>query len=158
MIKFVGLRAKTYSYLIDDDSEEGKKAKVTKKCPIKRECKFENYENCNEATLEKNKINVDGHKKGYEEFIRDNKLILKTQQRFKSEVHNVFIEEINRIVLNSNDDKKKQSIDSTETYGYGTSKDLVSEKEEIEWNNIIKPYKKLLILMMLLMKIKQNII
>ena len=107
MIKFVGLRAKTYSYLIDDDSEEGKKAKVTKKCPIKRECKFENYENCNEATLEKNKINVDGHKKGYEEFIRDNKLILKTQQRFKSEVHNVFIEEINRIVLNSNDDKKK---------------------------------------------------
>ena len=73
-------------------------------------------------------------------------------------MHNVFIEEINRIVLNSNDDKKKQSIDSTETYAYGTSKDLVSEKEEIEWNNIIKPYKKLLILMMLLMKIKQNII
>ena len=40
MIKFaVGLRAKTYSYLIDDGSED-KKAKVTKKCVIKRKLKF----------------------------------------------------------------------------------------------------------------------
>ena len=31
-----------------------------------------------------------------------------------------------------------QSIDSIETYAYGTSKDLVSEKEEIEYNNEIK--------------------
>ena len=35
-----------------------------------------------------------------------------------------------------------QSIDSTETYAYGTSKDLVSEKEQIKCNNIIKRYKK----------------
>ena len=34
-----------------------------------------------------------------------------------------------------------QSIDSIETYAYGTSKDLVSEKEEIKCNNIIKRYK-----------------
>ena len=34
MTKFVGLRAKTYSYLIDDCSED-KKAKGTKKCVIK---------------------------------------------------------------------------------------------------------------------------
>ena len=31
-----------------------------------------------------------------------------------------------------------QSIDSIETYGYGTSEDLVSEKEEIKCNNIWK--------------------
>ena len=31
-----------------------------------------------------------------------------------------------------------QSIDLTETYVYGMSKDLVSEKEEIKYNNIIK--------------------
>ena len=37
-----------------------------------------------------------------------------------------------------------QSIDSTETYAYGTSKDLVSDKEEIKCNNIIKPYKKMI--------------
>ena len=35
-----------------------------------------------------------------------------------------------------------QSIDSIETYVYGKSKDLVSEKEEIKCNNIIKRYKK----------------
>ena len=35
-----------------------------------------------------------------------------------------------------------QSIDSIETYEYGMSKDLVSEKEEIKCNNIIRWYKK----------------
>ena len=46
MTKFVGLRAKTYSYLIDDGSED-KKAKVRKKLVIKRKVlKFENYKNC----------------------------------------------------------------------------------------------------------------
>ena len=39
MIKFAGLRAKTYSYLIDDGSED-KKTKDTKKCLIKRKLKF----------------------------------------------------------------------------------------------------------------------
>ena len=39
MTKFVGLRAKTYSYLIDDDSKD-KKARVTKKCVMKRKLKF----------------------------------------------------------------------------------------------------------------------
>ena len=33
-----------------------------------------------------------------------------------------------------------QSIVSIETYAYGTSKDLISEKEEIKYNNIIKRY------------------
>ena len=42
MTTFVGLRAKTYSYLIDDSSED-KKAKGTKRCLIKRKVKFENY-------------------------------------------------------------------------------------------------------------------
>ena len=37
--------------------------------------------------------------------------------------------------------KKIQSIDSIESYAYGTSKDLVSKKEEIKCNNIIKQYK-----------------
>ena len=34
-----------------------------------------------------------------------------------------------------------QSIDSIKTYAYGTSKDLVSEKEEIKCSNITKRYK-----------------
>ena len=45
-------------------------------------------------------------------FYKSNKLILKTQQRFKSERHNVFIEDINKIDLSSNVDKIIQSIDS----------------------------------------------
>ena len=40
-------------------------------------------------------------------------------------MHNVFSEEINEIVLISNNDKRMQSIDLTETYSYGTSKDRV---------------------------------
>ena len=66
MTKFVGLIAKSYSYLIDDDNEDTK-AKGTKRCVIKRKLKFENYKNCLEATqlenkinyLEKKKINID---------------------------------------------------------------------------------------------------
>ena len=34
-----------------------------------------------------------------------------------------------------------QSIDSTEKYAHGTSKDLVCKKEEVKCNNIIKQYK-----------------
>ena len=54
----VGLRAKTYSYLIIDGSED-KKAKGTKKCVIKRKPKLEDSENCLEAIqLEKKKKNI----------------------------------------------------------------------------------------------------
>ena len=43
--EFVALRPKTYSYLMDDDSEV-KKAKGTKKCVIKRMLKFLDYNDC----------------------------------------------------------------------------------------------------------------
>ena len=56
MTKFVGLRAKTYNYLIDDNSED-KKTKDTKKCVIKIELKFEDYKNCLKVTQLENKIN-----------------------------------------------------------------------------------------------------
>ena len=42
------------------------------------------------------------------------------------------------IPLSSNDYKRMQSVELIETYAYGTSKDLVSEKEEIKWSTIIK--------------------
>ena len=47
--KFVELRAKIYSYLIDNGSKD-KKSKRHRKCVIKRKLKFENYKNCLEAT------------------------------------------------------------------------------------------------------------
>ena len=49
MAKFVGLRAKTYSYLIDDGSKD-KEGKGAKKCTMKKKLKFENYLNCLEVT------------------------------------------------------------------------------------------------------------
>ena len=105
MTKFVGLKGKTYSYLIDDCSID-KKAKDTKKGVIERKFKVENYKNCLEGTqrdnkinyLEKNKIDIDNVKKSRKEFVKNNTLILKTQQRFKNERHHVFTEETNKIV------------------------------------------------------------
>ena len=95
MVTFLGLRAKTYSYLTDDGSEN-KKASSTEKRFIKRKLKFENCKNCFEAIQLDNKINwleqiriiIDSffcYKRKHKEFIRNNKLILKTRQTFKSE-------------------------------------------------------------------------
>ena len=77
MKELVGLRAKTYSYL-KDNNDEDKKAKGTKKLVIKRKLKFEDYKNCLEAAqigneinhLEKNKIDVDSLKEDHKEFIK----------------------------------------------------------------------------------------
>ena len=56
MKEFFGLRAKTYSSLIDGGSED-KKAKGAKKFVIKRKLNFENHKNCLEGTQLKSKIN-----------------------------------------------------------------------------------------------------
>ena len=95
MIEFVGLRAKTYAYLVDDDSEH-KKDKGTKKCIIKRGLMFKNYKDC----------------------YFNNKIILKSQQRFKNDHHNVYTEQINKITLSGNDDKRLQTFDKMTTYPY----------------------------------------
>ena len=50
-----------------------------------------------------------------------------------------------------------QSINSIEPYPYGTRKEIVREKEEIECNNIIKRYEKLVTLMILQKKKKKNV-
>ena len=62
--------------------------------------------------------------------------MLKSQQRFRSEKHNVFTEDVNKIPLCANDDKRIQSIHFIETCPYGTRKDLIYKKEEIKCNNI----------------------
>ena len=109
---------------------------------VSKKLKFGNYKICLEATQVRDKIGIDSINENDKEFLKNNKSILKIQQMFKSEKHNVFTEEINKIALSSNDDKRMQSIDSLETYAYGTSNDLVSDKEEIKCNNIIKWCKK----------------
>ena len=140
MKEFVGLKAKAYSCL-KDNNDEDKKARYV----IKRRLKFQDYENNLETAqienkikhLEKNKLDVDSP----EEITKNNKLLLKTQIRFKSERHNVFTEEINKIALSSNDDNRMHSIDLIETFAYGVNKGLVCKKEEIKCKNKIKQYK-----------------
>ena len=75
--EFVGLRAKTYSYLIDDSSEI-KNVNGTKKYVTETRLKFENYKSFLGATqlenkiksLEKNKIDIDSTKENHEKFIK----------------------------------------------------------------------------------------
>ena len=55
MKEIVGFRAKTYSYLKDNDDED-KKAKSKKKCLIKRRLKLQDYKNCLEAVQIEKKI------------------------------------------------------------------------------------------------------
>ena len=94
--EFVALRPKTYSYL-RDDCKEDKRAKGTKKCVIKIELQSNNYKNC----------------------ILNDKVVLKSQQRFKSEKHDVYTENVNKIALSSNDDKRLITFDKITTYPYG---------------------------------------
>ena len=106
MIEFSGLIAKIYAYLMDEDTEH-KKAKGTKKCLIKRKLMFRNYK--------------DG--------LFNNKIILKSQQRFKSDYQNVYTEQINKIALSSNDNKRSQTFDKMTTYLYGTNAFKTCESE-----------------------------
>ena len=65
------------------------KAKGTKKCVIKKMLKFEDYKKC------------------------------LSQQRFKSENHEVYTKNINKIALSSNDDKRIVALDGITSYPYG---------------------------------------
>ena len=93
--EFVTLRPKTYSYLTDDGKED-KKAKGTKKCVIKRMIKFDDYTNC----------------------LLTDKVLLKSQQRFISKKHDVYTEDINKIALSNDDDKRIVSSDKITSYPY----------------------------------------
>ena len=59
-----------------------------------------------------------------------NNKILKSQQRFRIEKHNVFTVKVNKIALSANDDKRIQSIDSIETYSYGTNREIIHRKKK----------------------------
>ena len=108
MTEFVALKAKSYAYLINSYNDDknydkkkiiNKKAKGRKKCVIKLELIFEEYKN----------------------YLLNNKIMLKSQQRFKSDYHKVYTEEVNKIALSSNDDKRIQTLDKITTYPYGTN-------------------------------------
>ena len=94
--EFVTMRPKTYFYSTDDGKED-KKAKGTKKCVIERMIKFNDYKNC---------------------LLKD-KVLLKSQQRFISKKHDVYTENVNKIALSNNDNKRIVSSDKITSYPYG---------------------------------------
>ena len=96
IMEFVTLRPKTYSFLTDDGKED-KKAKGTKKCIIKKKIKFNDYKKC----------------------LFNDELILKSQQRFISKKHDVYTENVNKIALSNNDDKRIVSSNKISSYPYG---------------------------------------
>ena len=65
----------------------------------------------------------------YKDSLFNNKVILKSQQRFKSDHHKVYTEEVNKIALSSNDDKRLQTFDKITTYPYGINAFKVCESE-----------------------------
>ena len=94
--EFLALRPKAYSY-ITNDFIEMKKAKGTKKCVANKMLRFEDYKKC----------------------LFDNGEGLKSQQRFKSENHEVYTENINKIALSCDDDKRIVTTDRITSYPYG---------------------------------------
>ena len=49
------------------------------------------------------------------------KIILKSQQRFKSDYDNLYAKQVNKVVLSSNDDIRLQTFDKITTYPDGTN-------------------------------------
>ena len=89
------LRPKAYSYL-DDYGKDHKEAKGTKKCVTKQKLMFQNFKDC----------------------LFNNKNFYRSQRRFKSYNHDLYTEEVNKIVFSSNDDKRLQTFDRITTYPY----------------------------------------
>ena len=61
----------------------------------------------------------------------------RSQQRFKSDHHKVYTEEVNKIALSSNDDKRIQTFDKVITYPYGTNAFMVFRNEMLLKNRFI---------------------
>ena len=104
MTEFCAFGAKTYSFLIDEYTDvdyaknkiTNKKAKGTKKSVIKRALMFKNYKDS----------------------LFNDEIIIRSQQRFRSDHHRVYTEEVNKIALSSNDDKRIQTYDKITTFPY----------------------------------------
>ena len=59
----------------------------------------------------------------------NDKIILKSQQRFKSDCHEMYTEEVNKIALSRSDDKRLQIFDRITTYPHETNAFKVCENQ-----------------------------
>ena len=70
--------------------------------------------------------------KNYIDCLINDKIIQKSQRVLKRDYHNMYTEEVNKIALRSNDDKRWQTFDRTETYPYGANPYIVCESETLK--------------------------
>ena len=73
----------------------------------------------------------------YKDSFFNDKIILRLQQRSRSDHHNVYTEEVNKIILSSNDDKRIQTFDKVTTYPYGTNVFAVCKNEILLKNKVM---------------------
>ena len=65
----------------------------------------------------------------FKDYLLNNKTIYRSQERFKSYNHDAYTEEVNKIALSNNDDKRIQIFDGIETDPYGLNSFKVCESE-----------------------------
>ena len=94
MKEFIALCPKMYSYRVGNS--EPKKCKGIKKCVVKKTITFEDYKRC----------------------LFDGRNIHRSQLLFRSNKHEVKTLEVNKLALNSQDDKRI-SIDGIASYAIG---------------------------------------
>jgi hypothetical protein len=96
IVEFVGLRPKLYSYKTAGGQEE-KKCKGVKACVVKNTITHEDYKNC----------------------LLDGKPRHRTMKVFRSRDHDIYTEEVNKIALSANDDKRVILDDGITTLAIG---------------------------------------
>ena len=97
--EFVGLRAKLYSYRVQESYEE-KKCKGVKKAVIKKTISFNDYKNC----------------------LFNNKPSMRKMNVIRSHLHTIYTETVNKIALSPFDDKRIIREDNIHTFAYGNYK------------------------------------
>ena len=68
----------------------------------------------------------------FKDCLFNDKTVYRSQQRFKNHNHDVYTEEVNKVALSSNDDKRLQTFDRITTYPYGTNTFKVCENEMLK--------------------------
>ena len=71
--------------------------------------------------------------KNYKDSLFNNEVIIRSQQRFRSDHHRLYTEEVNKIALSSNDDKI-QTFDKVTTFPCGTNVFKLCENEVVSKN------------------------
>ena len=67
----------------------------------------------------------------------NDEVMIRSQQQFRSDHHRVYTEEVNKIALSSNDDKRLQTFDKITTFPYGATAIIVCESEMLSKNKLI---------------------